>query len=199
MGMELSEPLVSKRQRVKRRNKMVLLLFMNKQRGLCHLHTSTWAKEWKKPSHHWDASEVEKRFTYGVFRGEVVSPHAGAGRAAAVPAPLRSGYGGRQSPRNKQLLFLPSITRKSPLHLFDPQENCWWFKVFESTHCVLKYTTRVESGRIEISRPLAWLSSYLYAPNEVFNSLYRSVLRWICCCIHTAGNSWFKSRFLLNF
>lgn len=127
MGMELSEPLVSERQRVKRRNKMVFLSFTNKQRGLRHLHT------FKKQSKRVKKAISLRRFksgeamrmkviTYGFFGGKVVSPHAGAGRAAAVPAPLQSGYDGRQLPRNKQLLFLPSTARKpSPLHLFDPQ------------------------------------------------------------------------------
>lgn len=52
-----------------------------------------------------------KVFTYGVVGWEVVPPHAGAGRAAAVPAPLQSGHAGRQSPRNKPLQFLPSTSR----------------------------------------------------------------------------------------
>lgn len=42
--------------------------------------------------------------TYWVVGGKVVPPHAGAGRAAAVPAPLQGGHGDRQSQR-QQLLY----------------------------------------------------------------------------------------------
>lgn len=95
----------------------------NKQDGFTFTHE--WTKkplppphfhlvesEWKKSSR-WEAmmTMMIKVVTYGVVGREVVPPHAGAGRAAAVPAPLQSGHAGCQSPRNKPLQFLPFTAR----------------------------------------------------------------------------------------
>lgn len=79
-------------------------------------------KEWRKniSSGHFKSEEVTVTMmmmmivTYGVIGGKVVPPHAGAGRAAAVLAPLQGGHGGRQSPRTTNNLCFCTSTAHNP-------------------------------------------------------------------------------------